>query len=1050
MLRRNRVLLFAVAILICLLASHPRIAASQEFSSPTCLSDTLSALDLDVLLHEFGSDLITYPNEFVLSSTFPAFAQVFELYVSDTVSDRWSESEWEDLIGAVMSNDTTDTDDDIFGVVWEYFCRDDADENPSHAYVDFSSYGVGSFNKVRIRLYSTADLDNPCTFEDELCKGYSFQFDNTITINASSSNSMEVVLGLGIAHELQHVCFAANGTGGVLPYKSINETLSTLAEYFVGAWRPHDFDISYDASILRDEPCDMNSKYDVEKMWITYLYEVFKGDGGDPTDDLIYRFIRNDESWRMRFYGLAATLWDNDFDWVGGTDLEDRFNKVMANFLAAKFCNAPSFGANARFGMGSLNTVEDFGLFVDNCDSVDPGDTPMFPRDCPHNVDGYPGAHRGCWNVRMLPPSYELDDSHENSFSAVADYYTNGDDTPAIAEADTSHDTIDVTVMGTDYIVFRAGEYFADAEEHELQVNIQGAARQDNGSLVQMRVRPMGWVIGYCCENEYPQQHPEDIVFIEPIRFDPPMVTTATSSASVTVTEFGRSINTVVIAMTLAPDSLSHALNPWTNATNYFTYEYAYGVLTPGASSRAWTGDVFVLGDVTVADGGSLEIEAGTYVKVFNDDLAATGADAARIEFNIDGELIVSGTEADPVTIHPWTQTTSEDWAGIYFSSDSEGGTFTYCTIGYAEFVIDSYAPIEIDDSTIRGASDALVSIWNSTLDIDDSVIRLSNGDAIRLDDADATIDDTLVEDCVGYGLYMSGNGALNITQSQFLDSNVGVYVENNTTNGTIAESSFDCVTGLSYYNSTKPSIDECVITGNTTGIRLDHYSSPSILHCINSTTYDGDITGNGSGIYCTDNSDPTIGHCNISSSSTGVGVFNNSEPDLDGYGANRFASNSAYHVANLVTGTTVPATENYWSPNTGSPNYYPNPARISGSVDYTSALSAGPNPSSPRPGDLPEREVVVTGLGRAHPNPFNPVVQIPYGVANASDVRLDIFDVSGRLVRTLVDGRKERGNHVVVWDGTTSGGSPTASAVFFVRMRAGRVTETQKIVLLK
>lgn len=271
MLRKYHVVCFFALSLFVSSVAYPPVVNAQEFAFPTCLSDTLSALDVDVLLHEFGSDLITYPNEFVLTSTFPPFAQVFELYVSDSVSDRWSQSEWEDLIGAVMSNDTTDTGDDIFGVVWEYFCREDVDDNPSHAYVDFTIAGAGTFDKVRIRLYSTDDLDNPCTYETEVCKGYSFQFGNTITINASSLNSMEVVLGLGIAHELQHVCFAANGTGGTLPYKSINETLSTLAEYLVDAWRPHDFDVSYDASILRDEPCDINSKYEVEKMWITYL-----------------------------------------------------------------------------------------------------------------------------------------------------------------------------------------------------------------------------------------------------------------------------------------------------------------------------------------------------------------------------------------------------------------------------------------------------------------------------------------------------------------------------------------------------------------------------------------------------------------------------------------------------------------------------------------------------------------------------------------------------------------------------------------------------------
>ena len=1051
MLTRHLLGFILLTISLTTLIWTRQAAAQVLVDFPVCMTDSVESLsgDLANILHPFGDDTITYPNEFDLAG-FPAFSQVFDLYVSDGVSDRWDQSEWEDFINAIMNTDTTTTDDDVFGIVWGYFVRDEADDNASHAGVEFT-VDVTTYTKITLWMYDVADLPTPCTSGyGAACNGYSFYFagTNIIVVNASPGSSLEVIRGLGVGHELQHLCWAANGLGSLAGFVSANETMATLAEYLVDSWRPHDLDISYDASILRVENCDQDSKYEVEKMWITYLYEGFLGNGADPTDDLIYQWIRSvlSVATRMKLTGLADTLWDDDFDWVGGIDAAGRLSNVFANYVVSKFANAPGFGENGEFGAGSINTVQDFGLFVDNCSYYAPGATAMSPVDCP-GPSGYSGGNLGCWNVRILLPEYEVTDSHENLLTSITGIYEDGD-AQGVA-GDGSKDYIDVAQFGTDYVVFRAGEYYDDGGEHELEIRVGGNALYKDPPFPEVaRIKPVGWVIGYCCEEVSLQEHPEDIVFVQPLTFSPSTTLGDTVLARpVIVTDFGRSVKAVVLAIGATSEALNTALYP----LNYFVYEYDFGAYTPAASARTWEGDVYALGDVTVPDGGSLEIEAGTYVKVFNDDLAATGADAARIELNVDGELIISGTEADPVTIHPWTQTTSEDWAGIYFSSDSEGGTFSYCTIGYAEFVIDSYAPIEIDDSTIRGASDALVSIWNSTLDIDDSEISLSNGDCIRLDDSDATIDDTVVDNCVGYGLYMSGNGALNITQSQFLDGNVGAYVENNTTNGTISETLFDDnVIGLSYYNSTKPAIDECVVTNNTTGIRLDHYSSPTILHCINSSTYDGDITGNGSGIYCTDNADPTVGYCNISSNNTGVGLFNSSEPDLDGYGANRFASNSAYHVANLVTGTTVPATGNYWSSNTGSPNYYPNPARISGSVDYTSALSGAPNPVSPRPEPQPKPEAIVTGLGHAHPNPFNPIIQVPYGVASSEVVRIDIFDVSGRLVRTLVDERKERGNHVVVWDGTTSSGSPTASAVYFVRMRTGLMTETQKIVLLK
>jgi hypothetical protein len=452
-------------------------------------------------MHPFGADTEAYPNEFDLPSNFLPFSQVFELYLTDGISDRWTQSDFETLIGGIMSNDTTTTDDDVFGLVWSYFCREDADSNESHAGVRFRTFSGGPFTRVVIKLYDTADIPSPCNSAvyGNACKGYSWYRNGTneIIINASYPTSMSDVLGLGIAHELQHVCYAASVYGletvaGRFPaYDSINETFSTLAEYFLDSWRPLDIDISYDASFLRKEICDIDSKYLVERMWITYLYETFKGNAADPTDDLIYRWIRSSEPLRLMFHGLAATLWDGDFDWVGGVDLEERFNNVVANYAVAKFCNAPSFAPNARFGIDDLNTMEDFGLFLDNCTYIDGEDVPMYPRDCPDNEDGYPDGHSGCWNVRVLPPSYELGEADENDFATVAEYYTNGNDGSAIELPDTSHDTIDVTVVGTDYIVFRAGDYFADGGEHELQVRIEGEARQDLGEQPSRRVRPM-------------------------------------------------------------------------------------------------------------------------------------------------------------------------------------------------------------------------------------------------------------------------------------------------------------------------------------------------------------------------------------------------------------------------------------------------------------------------------------------------------------------------------------------------------------------------------
>lgn len=92
----------------------------------------------------------------------------------------------------------------------------------------------------------------------------------------------------------------------------------------------------------------------------------------------------------------------------------------------------------------------------------------------------------------------------------------------------------------------------------------------------------------------------------------------------------------------------------------------------------------------------------------------------------------------------------------------------------------------------------------------------------------------------------------------------------------------------------------------------------------------------------------------------------------------------------------------------------------------------------------------VAARLDGVYPNPFNPQTRVVFALERAGSARVDVFDVTGRLVRTLVDGRLAAGEHAVVWDGRATDGQPQASGTYFVRMRAGGVVEAVKAVLLK
>jgi len=83
-------------------------------------------------------------------------------------------------------------------------------------------------------------------------------------------------------------------------------------------------------------------------------------------------------------------------------------------------------------------------------------------------------------------------------------------------------------------------------------------------------------------------------------------------------------------------------------------------------------------------------------------------------------------------------------------------------------------------------------------------------------------------------------------------------------------------------------------------------------------------------------------------------------------------------------------------------------------------------------------------------PNPFNPETRINYALGASGKAQLRVFDASGRLVRTLVDGPREAGQLSVVWDGTNDEGRPLASGVYFYELSTAEGSTSRKALMLK
>ena len=89
-------------------------------------------------------------------------------------------------------------------------------------------------------------------------------------------------------------------------------------------------------------------------------------------------------------------------------------------------------------------------------------------------------------------------------------------------------------------------------------------------------------------------------------------------------------------------------------------------------------------------------------------------------------------------------------------------------------------------------------------------------------------------------------------------------------------------------------------------------------------------------------------------------------------------------------------------------------------------------------------------GLAQNLPNPFNPKTTIAFNLVKPGDVMLEIYDVAGRKVATLLDRHMDAGTHLAQWDGTTSDGERAASGVYFYRLATGEQETSRKMVLLK
>jgi len=88
--------------------------------------------------------------------------------------------------------------------------------------------------------------------------------------------------------------------------------------------------------------------------------------------------------------------------------------------------------------------------------------------------------------------------------------------------------------------------------------------------------------------------------------------------------------------------------------------------------------------------------------------------------------------------------------------------------------------------------------------------------------------------------------------------------------------------------------------------------------------------------------------------------------------------------------------------------------------------------------------------VSQNYPNPFNPTTLITFGLPKDGNIRVEVYNLLGQRVRTLLQGQEKAGYKTVKWDGKDDAGKGVSSGIYFYKVEAGNFHETKKMTLLR
>ena len=312
-----------------------------------------------------------------------------------------------------------------------------------------------------------------------------------------------------------------------------------------------------------------------------------------------------------------------------------------------------------------------------------------------------------------------------------------------------------------------------------------------------------------------------------------------------------------------------------------------------------------------------------------------------------------------------------------------------------------------------------------------------------------------------GYATY--GAGLLMSMASPIISNNVitgnevfygggGIYTMTNSSpvirNNTISDNvaNYDYGGGIAC-NGGSPTISENTITDNIAQGGSGGFGGGIFMHNASGFMVSNTIMYNssfyGAGIYCNSSSSPMIDSC-IIAHNYGDGVYGNNgaTPELH---YNDIFDNEFYGVMNASYGDTIDATYNWWGDPSGPGGMGPGTGdEVSNRVLFDPWLGG---PVGIYEYKKPQKAAIAL---KTEPNPFKHKTTIYYALEKPGMVSLKVYDQTGRLVRILESGIQQARNYTAIWDGCDETRKRLPTGIYFIRLNAGDITSTKKVILIR